>query len=166
MFNHSGRCFFSYLFIYLWPCLTVFWHVPRTWLTMLIHVFFIPASNLWPRLTMFKHDFFCHGQRWSNMFLFHGQPWSIAAYIRAAWPCLIMVILCAIYRSWLTIVKPWLYHCQTMVGHGWKSCLTMVRPWFIPTSFPGLLPWGRGWVYPWFSRRGCKEKSYLESLRQ
>ena len=38
-------------------------------------------------------------------FLYHGQPQLIAAYVRAC------------------MVKLWLYHCQTMVDHGWKSQL-------------------------------------------
>ena len=50
------------------------------------------------------------GLLWSNMSLYHGQPWLIPAHARAVWP-------------WLTMVKPWLYHCQTIVHHGWKPCL-------------------------------------------
>ena len=63
------------------------------------------------------------GLLWSNMFLYHGQPWLIPAYSRAVWPWLSMVSLSSIWSSWLTMVKPWLYHCQTIVHHGWKPCL-------------------------------------------
>ena len=38
------------------------------------------------------------------------------------------------------MAKQWLYHCQTMVDHGWKPCLTMVKQWLTM-------------VYPCSSRR-------------
>ena len=56
--------------------------------------------------------------------------------------------ICAIQRSWLTTVKPWFSHCQTMVDHCWKPVFnhgaTMHRwPWLAnlsPFSPPPPLP--------------------------